>query len=380
MPNGPNSDFAIYYFAAKRFLHDPSTLYEFEATLNFAGYTYPPLSILLFVPFTLLSYYTAYILFQFVVVATLIAAIGCVVIARQHVFSGTRNQPLEAILFALLVLASGPAFSNSVSGQVNSIVLALCLGAALLGMRSHSLLGGIMLAFACWIKIYPALLVTAMLGIKSQRRTALFAIVTVVFLPIVMLPFIPPVLYDHYFLQLLPVMGGKIDSNLSNQSITATLIRLSLPLDQWLGWGVVDVPGWIRSLNGGILVTVLAGFSFTRICKSTDTVLVMLLALAFIPLIAPLGWGHSYLFTVPLVAYCAAYCEQLVIRLVAVFAWLLLLVPAYSILGPLRQFGVLVVEVLYSRYFLAGWAVILVAAAWAYSQQSPVYENRVSNR
>ncbi|MEP6879726.1 MAG: glycosyltransferase family 87 protein [Nitrosospira sp.] len=367
LPNGPRSDFSVYYFAAERVLSHPATLYEFEATLNFAGYTYPPLSILLFIPFTLFDYYTAYILFQFVSVIALIVAIWCIILARQHVSPELRIDHRKYTLFALLVLASGPAFSTSVSGQVNSVVLALCLGAVVFGMRRQPLVGGTMLAFACWIKIYPVLLVVAMLGIKSQRTTALFSIAAGVLLPVMMLFLVPLVLYDHYFLQLLPVMGGKIVSDLSNQSITASAIRLSLPIDLWTTWVQIDAPRWARLLNAAILVAILAMFSFTRISRSFDSLLVILLALAFIPLIAPLGWGHSYLFTVPLVAYCAIYCERPAIRLVAGVAWLLLLVPAYSILGPLQQFGTLVVGVLYFRYFLAAWAVISVAVVWAYS-------------
>ncbi|MEO6564343.1 MAG: glycosyltransferase 87 family protein [Nitrosospira sp.] len=368
MPEGPNTDFSVYYFAAERVLSHPATLYEFEATLNFAGYTYPPLSILLFVPFTLFDYYTAYILFQFVSVIALMVAIWCMILARQRVSPELRIDHRKSALFALLVLASGPAFSTSVSGQVNSVVLALCLGAILFGMRRQPLVGGAMLAFACWIKIYPVLLVVAMLGIKSQRATAFFSIAAGVLLLVAMLPLIPFVLYEHYFLHLLPVMGGKITSHLYNQSVTASAIRLSLPVDQWFAWLTIDVPRWVRLLNAAILVGVLAMFSFTRLSKSSDSLLVTLLALAFIPLIAPLGWGHSFLFTIPLVAYCAVYCERPAIRLTAVVAWFLLLVPAYSILGPLRQLGALVVvEVLYFRYFLAACAVISVALAWAYS-------------
>ena len=203
-------------------------------------------------------------------------------------------------------------------------------------MRRQFLIGGAMLAFACWIKIYPALLVIAMLNVKSQRAMALFSIAGGVLFPVMALFLVPLVLYDHYFLQLLPVMGGKTISDLSNQSVTGTAIRLSLPVDQWLTSVMVEVPGWVRLLNVGILGAVLAMFNFTRISKSPDTLLITLLALAFIPLIAPLGWGHSFLFVVPLVAYCVVYSERFEVRAIAVLAWLFLLIPAYSFLSPLR--------------------------------------------
>jgi hypothetical protein len=209
-----------------------------------------------------------------------------------------------------------------------------------------------------------------MLSIKSLRLTAFISVMACVLLPIAMTPLVPLVLYDQYFLQLLPVMAGKVTSNLSNQSITATIIRVSVPVNEWSEWINVDVPSWVRALNGTVLVGVMAMFSFTRISKFPDFLLVTLLSLAFIPLIAPLGWGHSYLFSMPLVAYCIVYCEQMAIRVVAAIAWLLLLVPAYSILSPLRQFAAPVVEVLYFRYFIAVWAVILFALAWVYNPKS----------
>ena len=376
LPDGPSSDFSVYYYAAQRVLNNSASLYEFGATLNLAGYTYPPLGVLLFAPFTLFDYHTAYILFQFGSAIALMGAIWCALDVRNRIFPQLPIDYSRSTFFALLILASGPAFTTSVSGQVNSIVLVLCVGGILMGMRGKPIVGGIMLAFACWIKIYPVLLVVAMLSIKSLRLTAFVSVMACVLLPVAMIPLVPLVLYEQYFLQLLPVMAGKVTSNLSNQSITATIIRFSVPVNQWSEWINVDVPGWIRALNGTVLVGVMAMFSFTRISKFPDFLLVTLLSLAFIPLIAPLGWGHSYLFSMPLVAYCIVYCEQMAIRVVAAVAWFLLLVPAYSILSPLREFATPVVEVLYFRYFIAVWAVILFALAWVYNPKSLPIEGR----
>jgi hypothetical protein len=58
------------------------------------------------------------------------------------------------------------------------------------------------------------------------------------------------------------------------------------------------------------------------------------------------------------------------IRVVAAVAWLLPMVPAYSVLSPLREFAAPVVEVLYFRYFIAVCAVILFALAWVYNPKS----------
>src|SRR5215475_6804663 len=59
-------DFYVYYYAAGRFLTDANSLYEPAKWQKLAGYTYPPLGVLLFTPFALLRPELAHLLFQVV--------------------------------------------------------------------------------------------------------------------------------------------------------------------------------------------------------------------------------------------------------------------------------------------------------------------------
>ena len=53
----------------------------------------------------------------------------------------------------------------------------------------------------------------------------------------------------------------------------------------------MDVPKWIRLLNAAILATVIAMFSFTRISRSPDVLLVTFLALGVYSPYRSLGLG-----------------------------------------------------------------------------------------
>ena len=74
----PNSDFSAYYLGAERLLADPAMLYELDAPVHSAGYIYPPLSILLFLPFALFDYHIAYLLFVSVIAIALFMSVWCV--------------------------------------------------------------------------------------------------------------------------------------------------------------------------------------------------------------------------------------------------------------------------------------------------------------
>ncbi len=360
-----SSDFLGFYLGTRRFLAGADTLYEINAARNLTGYTYPPLSVAFYAPFGLFGQSTAHAIFLVSSAGALVVALWLTLRTRRLIYGKRQSDQIKAIVFALLVAASGPSFSTFVSNQVNAIVILMCLGAVYLGLRQCSFVGAILLAFGCWIKIYPALLILAMLAIKSLRATAYKAMAFAVVLPAMLLWLIPLGLYERYLFDLLPSMAGRVTSHLYNQSITASAVRLGLPFDQWSRYLTVDVPLWIRAVNVAVLVAALGLFRISRVRRASNPLLVVLIALAFIPLIAPLGWGHSFLFSTFLVAYCAVYGKASGTRIIAALAWVLLLIPAYSELRFLRDLAPALTEVLYFRYPIAVAAVIVVAIAQA---------------
>ena len=345
------SDFPVYYGFAKGLLYEPSTLYGTNEARHLGGYTYPPLSILLFLPFTPFRQTTAYLLFQAANVAAL--AFSCLLVlgARRHLCA--RENWAQRVCFTLLVVTSGPSFSSFVLGQVSAMVVVLCLGAVCLSQRRRHMLAGLALAFACWTKVYPTLLLVAMLASRTHRMSGLMTLLFGILLPACFLWVVPFHLYAKYFLEVLPTLSAGIAVNVYNQSIAAWLARLSLPYDQWMSWGVVKAGLWIRIVNALVLLGAMALLVARRVRRSQDFLLVSLLALSLVPLIGPLGWGHSFLFSVFLVSYCIVFPESDAGCASALLAWLFLLVPAYSGARFLQSMPPLVRTAVHIRYPMA---------------------------
>jgi hypothetical protein len=360
--NVDHSDFDVYSSAALRFLERPADFYDVSGAASLRGtFLYPPLGIVAFVPFTWLPHDAAFVVFQLTSVA---ASFGCVwLVARSHALThrDTGYGWRAFALFALLILASGPAYSNSVAGQVSSFVLILCFAAIYLGLVGRPAWAGLLLAFACWLKIYPALLLIAMFGVPVFRRTAIAAMAFGIILPAAFLWLVPLALYKVYFFDLLPQMAGRITNHLSNQSLTASLVRLTLPSDQWVNWKLTEVPAWIKAVNAAAGAGLLLGLYAAGRARRIDPLLTALIALAFVPLLAPLGWGHSFLFAMFLIAYLVTFSPVLSLRVMACVAWLLLLPPAYSELPALRAVAPALATPLYFRYFVAVAAVAIAA-------------------
>ncbi len=355
------NDFPVYHDAARRLLDEPSTLYDIGGARGLGGYTYPPLSILLFLPFAPLRQPPAIVLFDLVSVAALL--LSCLLVLRARLEPGARESRAQAACFTLLVVTSGPSFCTIVLGQVNMLVVLLCVGAVYLSQRHRPVPAGIALAFACWIKIYPALLVVAMLGSRTHRRSGAMATAFGLLLPACFLWLVPFRLYAQYFLEVLPALSGSVHVNVYNQSIVATLLRSSIPFDQWMTWTPLKAALWIRIVNALVLLGAMALFFAGRVRRSQDFLLVSLLALSLAPLVGPLSWGHSFLFAMLLVSYCAVFLESAAGRALAFLAWLMLLPPAYSSPGFLGTMPQLVQKAVHFRYPVAVALVFGVALA-----------------
>ena len=111
------SDFHVFYTGGRRFLTDSLTLYVPEKTVSLAGYSYPPPSVILFIPYAMISEIDAYVLYQFTIGLSLVLIVWITLLVRQIVMSELESPLNQSVLFALLVATSGPAFSNSVSAQ-----------------------------------------------------------------------------------------------------------------------------------------------------------------------------------------------------------------------------------------------------------------------
>ncbi|GAB3687913.1 hypothetical protein GCM10028857_21510 [Salinarchaeum chitinilyticum] len=136
------NDFGAYYNAAVRFL-ESAPLYKTTAeiptlearTSENMGYLYPPLYVLVFVPFTLFSPFVAGILWNVIVLLFLLWSVSRLISTFD--LDVTRN---ERILLYVLVASFAPTITWMKLGQISGLLAAfLCLSGAALRSKRHKL-------------------------------------------------------------------------------------------------------------------------------------------------------------------------------------------------------------------------------------------------
>lgn len=357
-------DLDYYTEAARRFLRDPASLYDRPSMLAFVGYIYPPVGILFFVPVALLGPTAGFLAF--------IAVSVCSGIAAAALLGGMVLRGGRLVLFILLVAASGPFFANLVNVQFNLLVLLASAVAIAAGARNQVWLAALALALACWMKIYPGVLLIAMLGLPAYRPVAVRALLVGLVLPVLLLWWLPPSVYLD-FLAAARALSGQFLSHLDNGSLVAALHRLRLPPDQWPLYRIMPIDpalGLASLAMGALLVALLLWRGMQRRGTAAHDRRVLLTALAVIPLLTPQGWGHAFIFAIPLLADLILVERRVAVRLLAACGWLALLAPGYHVFGVLDHAPLAVAALVYSRDTVAVLALILLAlllpeASWS---------------
>jgi hypothetical protein len=142
--------FTVYENAAEAVLNDQSP-YDGGTAVSAWPYLYPPLLAQIIVPLIAATDHPTAALIFFALNMALLAA-AAAVLSRQ----ATPTQRRDIWLLAVFLLPIGQAIFL---GQITVVMLALLAG-TWAAVRDHRPgLGGALLALACWIKVYPALIV-----------------------------------------------------------------------------------------------------------------------------------------------------------------------------------------------------------------------------
>jgi alpha-1,2-mannosyltransferase len=346
------TDYNIYYKAAQQFKADPSILYDATNT-GFDQYLYPPPAILLFVLCTFIPYQVSYWIFSFLMYASLIGSlfIGQKIYNAKFGIEPSRNN----YLFIAFALTTAPMFHNITLGQVNCLVLLLCM-LYLYFAEKKPVLAGIFLAAACWIKVYPVLLILWGVFSKERRKSVYACMISGTSVVLLLALLIPFDLYFDFARKLLLVSHYSC-SNPINQSVTGFFLRFHVPFERIFMWpNVYEVPAWIRMLNYALLAITLAVTS-VQLYRNPNNISMAAVLLALIPLFSPLGWGHSFVFMLPLVMLCIQaiqkrYGQTWITFLVIFGIGFLLLIPVYNAPGILMKFPLLLQNLYYSRLAL----------------------------
>jgi len=361
-PNALQTDFHYYYEAARRFAADDTRLY-LPTDDVIAGFTYPPPAIVPFVWLQRLPLGMALAVFTLASYAALLIAIRLwlAYLRSQGKVIGSST----AMAITVVAVALGPSYMNVMIGQVNTFVLLTVVAFVSLAPRSPRI-AALLLASGMWLKVYPILLGAIGAWDRRSWKALAWTIVAVLVIAIVVLPVIPPAAYRVFFGEVLPARIDKTAIHITNQSLVAFIERFRYAPELFLNWTgqqAVTVSAAVRAFNAiltGTILIVLWQHGRNR-PASLPAIAAMLIAL--VAVVAPLGWGHTYVMVLPLlmlelIALHDANSARKIAVAVCVAA---LMIPAGRHL-PIDSAPGWFQNVVYSRYLLAAAGLMVISA------------------
>lgn len=348
------SDYKIFYWAAERFSENPNNLYQDSSMLSLQGYLYPPPSIIVFMPLRWLGMESGFAVFSFLVfVSTLIAlCLWLWILAKDGIVKPSLQ---VAVATLCLMMTTGSVFSAR-AGQIDPLILLLCIGSVVL-MVKKPLLSGVLIGIGAWIKIYPILLLLHVFLMPKPvwQRVLIGIFVTVIGGAWIAILLMPDDLIWRYFSVILPSLSGRTIVNIYNQSLSAISLRLALPLQESMTtFNAYPVPVSINYLIKASVASLLL-IALRMVRQHRGQFYLVALILAAIPLIAPLGWGHTFVYILPLASlvFLKAYLHSGTAFFVAVLAYCLILPTAHHNFSYLEGAPVFVFQALFARYAIA---------------------------
>ena len=361
-PNALQTDFHYYYDAARRFSADSSQLY-LASDDAIAGFAYPPPAIVPFVWLSRLPLGAALAIMVAASYATLIAAATLWwSYLRRHGLTADRR---TRIAILVVILALGPTYMNAIFGQVNAFVLASAVAFVAL-FDIAPIVAGAVLALGAWLKLYPALLIFVGAWDRRAWRAIGYAIAAAAVIAAVSLLWVPIDAYQTFVSVVLPARGGKTAIHVSNQSLVAFLERFRYDpylFLNWTGQQAVTVSREFAAINLALLgVTVGILRHQARLPHRAPHAAATLMAL--VAVVAPLGWGHTYVMVLPLVMLqLIAMTRANAVVAASIFVCVVaLMIPAGRHL-PIDFAPGWMQNLVYSRYLIATTALILISSA-----------------
>ncbi len=307
-------DLPSFYVAAETVFKEGGTPYDLKlfqsaepATDQYVfPFLYPPPSLLLLYPYTLVSYAAAGVL-------TLILNHLLIIVFMVMFLNKILNLDLENIFTVLAVayiLFYHPLVVTLSYGQINLIVLVLlCLTWIGVKRESASWLVAIPLSLAILLKTYPAVFLLYFLA-KKKVGILGWAIVLVGLFSVFSYLILPGSVWSDWVTKVLPTGGyGKTPYGLFspagswNQSVNGFTSRLFLPNE----FSQAIMPSSFLASVGPYMLSgavILIAFWLTFLSakhpgKSEYTDLEFSLYLLTMFLIAPISWEHHLVFVLP---------------------------------------------------------------------------------
>jgi hypothetical protein len=360
------SDYRIFYKAAIRFRTNASSLYVLDSARTLQGFLYPPPAVILFLPFSIFPMDLSYRLFLALLYSSAFAAMAIWANLSDFNDKAVAISRLSRTNLVLLSTVSGPFFAAITAGQVDILVLLLCVAYIALIVQDRPVIGGLVLAIGFWIKLYPVVLLAYVLSRRDAFQILLGFAFGLLIVPLVLAPAVPFELYRLYFLDLLPRFSGSTIVNIYNQSLAAFYTRLNLPLSAGIhSFQVYAVPTSVRLPIAAGAIAIAASISVVTKFVKPATLPLLAMILAIFAVFAPLGWGHTYVYIFPLVYSTWIMGRQAQSTFTPIFVgiiYLTLLIPAYRVLPFNPILPELIYKIIYSRYLFSTAFLLLISA------------------
>jgi alpha-1,2-mannosyltransferase len=355
-PSGRIADFMYYFAAALRVRHG-EPLYNLAEPRTLDGFLYPPPAILLFLPFSALPQNAADLALQALSLGALAASLFLwwarldVPVARWH-----------RVSFCALALVLGPTWMNFDYGQVNLLALAATVACIALTERGRPWAAGVALSAGVVLKLYPAIVLALAARDARYRRVGLACGAALAVWSLAAAAALGSFgAYGTYLSDVLPAMTRSLPVDVCNQSMAAVVARLGRsPSDLVAEWPVVAAP---RAVSVAVSLAAL-GFVAWVVAwggrpGSPRRPLAEAALLAVVPLASPLGWGHTFVFVLPLLATVLLGRAPVPWRLASIAAAGALFLQSDERFRALAAAPVLLQWLVYGRYALATMALLL---------------------
>lgn len=308
-------DLPSFFWAAKLAFEQGVSPYDpqaFQEAVALAGqrvhpYLYPPPSLLVFYPLSLLSFDAARVL---VLVGNHVMFLLLGYLLLWRVARLDRGGAASLAFFVAYLLLCEPVTLTIVLGQVNLLVLVLLL-VLWLALRedAHPLLVGLPLSLAILVKAYPALFLLPLLAQRKYRAVAATLGLLALHLLVAGLV-IPAPAWRDWLTSVLPTGGyGRVPLGLFspaaawNQSLNGFTSRLFL--ENEFSEALLPSEAAARSVPYLLAAALLGATLWTswRIARRADAgrFLDLELSLWLVAMfaVAPLSWEHHLVFVLP---------------------------------------------------------------------------------
>lgn len=233
LPGGRLLDFTSYYAATNVWLsggnfYSPPALVAFGAPLGLEPphYIYPPVTILIFVPFALLPVAQAKLLWVLVSCLFLLASGFGLFFASRRTFA----HPVSPALLAWVIALQRPGRESLIYGQVGPLILMLLSFALWAWVVKRERTAGVFIALASIIKVFPIVFLLYLACRRAFRAIGMAIGVGGGLMVVGLLVGGVPALYT-FFTHVLPTYSRGIPSYF-NQSFNGWLRRLTATPEQ----------------------------------------------------------------------------------------------------------------------------------------------------